>query len=94
MLTGGATYEQSDKRTMAWKHHFARGQPNQFKGDEGTPRLQGTASRELGKELHGRAERSIREVSRLLERVYEPRRSSHLRVYLQVRNANSDKNFK
>ena len=32
--------------------------------------------------------------SRLLERVYEPRRSSHLRVCLQVRNADSDKNFK
>ena len=28
MLTGGATYEQPNKRTMARKHHSAREQPN------------------------------------------------------------------
>ena len=63
---------------MARKHNTARGQPNKLAGDEGTPRLHGKASRGTRKELHGRAERNIREVPRLLERVYESRRSSHI----------------
>ena len=63
---------------MARKHNSARGQPNELKGDEGTPRLHGKASRGLGKEFHGRAERNIRKVPRLLERVYELFRKSHL----------------
>ena len=78
---------------MARKHHSARGQSNQLEGDEGTSRLHGKASRRLRKELHGRAERNIRKVPRLLERVHEPRRSSHLRVCLQIRNADSDRNL-
>ena len=92
MLTGGATHEQPDKRTIARKHHTARGSPNKLQGDEGTPRLYGKASRGLGKELHERAERNIREVPRLLERVHKPCRSSHLRVCLQIRNADSNRN--
>ena len=67
VLTGGATHEQPDKRTVARKHNTTRGQPNKLKGDEGTPRLYGKTSRGLGKEFHGRAERNIREVPRLLE---------------------------
>ena len=67
---------------MSWKHNTTRGQPNQFKGDEGTARLYGKASRGIGKGFHGRAERNIREVPRLLERVHEPCRGSHLRVCL------------
>ena len=59
MLTGGATHEQPNKRTMARKHNTARGQPNKLKGDERTARLYGKASRELGKELHGRAEGNL-----------------------------------
>lgn len=78
VLTGGATYEKYDKRAMARKHNTARGQPNQLQGNKGTPRLYVTASRGSRKELHGRAERNVRKVPRLLERVYEPRRSSHL----------------
>ena len=78
---------------MARKHNSSRGQPNKLKGDEGTPRLYGKASRELGKELYRRAERNIREVPQLLERVHESCRSSHLRVCLQVRNADSHRNI-
>ena len=48
VLTGGATYEKYDKRAMARKHNSARGQPNELKGDEGTPRIHGKASRGLG----------------------------------------------
>lgn len=78
---------------MARKYNSARGQPNELEGDEGTPWLYGKASRGFGKDLHRRAERNIREVPRLLERVYEPCRSSHLRVCLQIRNADSDRNL-
>ena len=74
---------------MARKHNTARGQPNKLKGDEGTPRLHGKASRGIGKEFHGRAERNIREIPRLLERIYEPRRSSYIRVCLQAWHADS-----
>ena len=77
---------------MARKHNTTRGQPNKLKGDEGTPRIYGKTSRGFGEKLHGRAERNIRKVPRLLERVYEPCRSSHLRVCLQVRNADSNRN--
>ena len=59
VLTGGATHEQPNKRTMARKHNSARGQPNKLQGDEGTPWLYGKASRGLGKKLHGRVERNI-----------------------------------
>ena len=41
---------------------------------------------DLEKELHSRAERNIRKVPRLLERVYEPRRSSYLRIFLLPRS--------
>ena len=92
VLTGGATYEQPNKRTMARKHNSARGQPNEFAGDEGTTRLHGKTSRGLGKEFHRRAEGNIRKVPRLLERVYEPRRSSYLRIRLQAGNADGNRN--
>jgi len=63
---GGTTYEKYDKRAMARKHHSARGQQKQLKGDEGTARIHGKASRGLGKDLHRRAEGNIRKVPRLL----------------------------
>ena len=75
---GGTTYEKYDKRAMARKHHTARGQQNQLQRDEGTPRLYVKASRGTRKELHGRTERNIREIPRLLERVHEFGRGSHL----------------
>ena len=78
VLTGGVTYEKYNKRIVAWKHHSARGQPKKLQGDEGTPRLHGKASRGTRKKLHRRAERNIRKVPRLLERIHEPLRSSHL----------------
>ena len=81
---GGTTYEKYDKRAMARKHRTARGQPNQLTTNEGTPRLYGTASRGSRKELHGRAERNLRKVPRLLERVYELSRGGNIRVYRQV----------
>ena len=93
VLTGGTAHEQPNKRTVARKHRSARGQPNKLKGDEGTPRLHGKASRGTRKELHERVEGKLRKVSRLLERVYEPRRSSYLRVCLQVRNADRNRNL-
>jgi len=40
--------------------------------------IHGKASRGLGKEFYGRAERNIRNVSRLLERIPEPWRSDYL----------------
>ena len=36
---------------MARKHHSARGQQKQLKGDEGATRIHGKASRGLGKNL-------------------------------------------
>ena len=51
---------------MAWKHHSARGQPNQLEGDEGATRIHGKASRGLGKDLYRRAEGDLRKVPRLL----------------------------
>ena len=90
VLTGGETYEKYDKRTMARQYHSARGQPNELKGDEGTARIYGTASRGSRKELHGRAERNIREVPRLLGRVSKPCRSSHLRIRLPPRSKAHD----
>ena len=78
VLTGGTTYETYDKRTVTRKHRSARGQPNKLQGDEGTARLYGKASRGTRKELYGRAERNLRKVPRLLERVYEFGRDSHL----------------
>ena len=75
---------------MARKHYTPRGQPNKLKGDKRTARLYGKASRELGKELHGRAEGNLRKVPRLLERIYEPRRSSHLRVCVPPRSKTHD----
>ena len=47
---------------MARKYYSARGQSNELKGDEGTARIYGTASRRLGKDLHGRAEGNLRKV--------------------------------
>ena len=38
LLTGGATHEKPDKRTMARKHNSRGGQPNELKGDEGATR--------------------------------------------------------
>ena len=67
VLTGGTTYEKHDKRAMARKHHSARGQQKQLKGDEGAARIHGKASRGLGKDLHRRAERNLRKVPRLLD---------------------------
>ena len=78
VLTGGATHEQPNKRTMARKHNSTRGQPNQLPRDEGTAWLYGKASRGLGENLHRRAEGDLRIVPRLLGRVRKPRRSSHL----------------
>ena len=57
---GGTTYEKYNKRTVARKHHSARGQQKQLKGDEGTSRIHGKASRGLGKDLHRRAEGDLR----------------------------------
>ena len=34
VLTGGATCEKYDKRTVARKYHSARGQPNKLEGEE------------------------------------------------------------
>ena len=48
VLTGGTTYEKHDKRAVARKHHSARGQQKQLKGDEGATRIHGKASRILG----------------------------------------------
>ena len=48
VLTGGATYEHPDKRTMARQHHTARGQQNKLKGDERALWVHIKASRELG----------------------------------------------
>ena len=63
---------------MARKHCTARRQQDEFKRDERASRIHGKASRGLEKELHGRAEGNIREVPRLLERVHEFGRISHL----------------
>jgi len=65
-----------------WHGNIIPQQPNKLAGNEGTTRIHGKASRGSRKELHGRAERNLRKVPRLLERVYEPRRSSHLRICL------------
>ena len=62
VLTGGATHEQPNKRTMARKHNFARGQPNQLQRDEGTAWIHSKASLVIRKKLYGRAERNIRKV--------------------------------
>jgi len=86
VLTGGTTYEKYDKRAMARKHHSARGQQKQLKGDEGAARIHGKASRGLGKDLHRRVEGDLRKISRLLGRVRKPRRSSHLRIRLPPRS--------
>jgi len=51
VLTGGATYEKYDKRAMARKHHSARGQQKQLKGNEGATRIHGKASRGLRENL-------------------------------------------
>ena len=45
---------------MAWKHHSRGGQQKQLKGDEGAARIHGKESRELGKDLHRRAEGDLR----------------------------------
>ena len=50
------------RETMALKYNTAKGQSNKLKGDEGTARIYGKASRGTRKELHGRAEGNIREV--------------------------------
>ena len=49
VLTGGATYEQPDKRTMARKHNTTRGQQNELERDERTARIHGKASEDLEK---------------------------------------------
>ena len=64
VLTGGTTYEKYDKRTMARKHRSRGGQLNELKGDEGTPRIHGKASRGLGKYLYRRAKGYLRKVPR------------------------------
>ena len=51
VLTGGATHEQPNKRTMTRKHNTARGQQNEHEGDERSPWVYGKASRGLGKDL-------------------------------------------
>ena len=71
---------------MARKHNSARGQPNELKGDEGTARIHGKASRGLGENLHRLAKRDIRKVPRLLGRVRKPCRSNHLRIRLPPRS--------
>ena len=73
VLTGGTTDGKHNKRTVARQHHTARGQQDEFAGNERTPRVYGAASRGLGEKLHGRAKRDFREVSRLLERVRKSR---------------------
>ena len=70
---------------MARQYHTARGQQNEFAGDEGAARLHGSASRGLGEKLHGRAERNLREIPRLLERIHEPCGKGNIRVCLQAR---------
>ena len=45
-------HEKYDKRAMARKHHSARGQQKQLKGDEGATRIHGKASRGRRKDLH------------------------------------------
>jgi len=52
VLTGGATNRKHNQRTVVRKHNTARGQQNQFIGDEGVARLHGAASRRPRKDLH------------------------------------------
>ena len=52
---------------MERKYHTAIGQSDKLKGDERAPWVYGAASRGSRKELHGRAERNLRKVPRLLE---------------------------
>lgn len=59
VLTGGATHEQPDKRTMARQHNTQEDSPNQFARDEGTAHLYGKASRGTRKELQKRAEGNL-----------------------------------
>ena len=72
VLIGGATNVKHNQRTMARQHHTARGQPNKLEGDERAPWLHSKASRGLGEKLYRRAERNLREVPRLLERIRKP----------------------
>ena len=85
MLTGGATNGKHNQRTVAWKHNTARGQQNQLEGDERASWVHGATSRGFGEKLHGRAERDLREIPRLLERIYEPCGKGDIRVCLQAR---------
>lgn len=78
---------------MARKHYSARGQQKQLEEDEGATRIHGKSSRGLGKNLHRRAERDFRKIPRLLGRVRKPRRSNHLRVCVQIGDANCYRNF-
>ena len=43
VLTGGATNGKHNQRTVARQCHTARGQQNEFEGDERTSRVHGTA---------------------------------------------------
>ena len=70
--------EGNNRRTVARQYHTARGQQNQLQGDERTTRIYVTASRGLGENFIRRAERNLRKVPRLLERIYESWRSSHI----------------
>ena len=62
VLTGGTAHEKYDKRTVARKHNSSRGQQKQLARDEGTPRINGKASRGLGKDFYRRAEGNIRKI--------------------------------
>ena len=67
VLTGGAVYGKHYKRAVVRQHHTARGQSDELEGDERAPWVHVKASRGLGEKLHGRTERNIRKVPRLLE---------------------------
>ena len=86
MLTGGATNGKHNKRTVARQYHTARGQQNQLEGDERAPRVHGATSRGLGEKFHGRAERNLREIPRLLERIHEPSGKGNIRICVQARS--------
>jgi hypothetical protein len=52
VLTGDATHEKPNKRTMIWKLYSAIGQSKKLKRDEGTPRIYVKTSRGFGEKLH------------------------------------------
>ena len=52
VLTGGAVSGKHYKRAVARQHHTARGQSDEFNGDERAPWVHVKASRGLGEKLY------------------------------------------